>query len=318
MDFMYAVIAFIVVTGTTVGTAWLAEQWDPAVRRLRGLAVGSGGAAPPVSILRWEDAGTRPAQWRRTLEKLGRAFLGRDPSRQEARQTAVRRRLLWAGFQNPRTVQVFLGAKVLLAFGMGYVYALHGLAARKFFPQVLLVSTILGVIGLFLPDLWLYRRIKKRQQLITNALPDLLDLLVVCVEAGLALDGAIAKVTEPDLAKSTPLHEELHRTHLEFRAGLPRAEALYAMGERTGVDEVRTIVGAFAHTEKLGTSLGDTLRVHAEAARVKRRHRAEKAAHTAPLKMLFPMVFFLLPAIIVVTLGPAVLKIVQLFGPVTR
>lgn len=315
MEAIYAVVAFVLVAGVTAGIALLAQLWDPLVERLRG----PGGPRSPgpsaVSILRWEEVEPRELpQWRRTMEKFGRALLGRAPETRQARQSAVRRRLVWAGFQDPRSVQAFLGAKVFTAFGLAYSYTLYGLAVKRVLPQLLLVSVVLAIIGFFLPDLWLYWKIKKRKLLILHAVPDVLDLLVVCVEAGLALDAAFARVTNPELGKGTPLHEELRRVHLEFRAGRPRAEALHGLGERTGVEEVRRIVAAFVQTEKLGTSLADTLRVHAEAARVKRRHRAEKAAYMAPLKMMFPIVFFLFPAIFVVTLAPALLKIAELLG----
>ncbi len=318
MEILYALIAFLVVAGVTAGVALLAEQWDPVARRLRGLERTGAGAMAAVSILRWDERREPSSPWRRTIERLGRALLARAPATQEARHSAVRQRLVRAGFDNPRTVYLFLGAKVALAIGLAYSYTLYGLHIKRVLPQVLLVSVILAIIGFFLPNFWLSQRIRQRQRLIQNALPDVLDLLVVCVEAGLALDGAIAKITAPDLSTGTPLHEELRRVHLEFRAGRPRAEALRALSERTGVDEVRTIVGTFVQTDKLGTSLANTLRVHADAARVQRRHRAEKAAHLAPLKMLFPIVLFLFPSIFVVTAAPATLRVVEAMKAVLK
>src|SRR5574341_1184792 len=319
MELVYALTAFLLVAGVTAGVALLAEYWDPVARRLRGPQGPGTEAAAGVSVLRWEDEAKAPTrQWRRTVEKLGRVLLGRAPASQQARWSAARKRLMWAGFENPRGVPLFLGIKVVMGFGLAYSYTLYGLAIKRVVPQVLLVSIILGILGFFLPDLWLSQRIKERHRLIRNALPDVLDLLVVCVEAGLALDAAIAKVTDPEFSKITPLHDELRRVHLEFRAGRPRAEALHALSERTGVDGVRTVVGAFVQTEKLGTSLANTLRVHADAARVQRRHRAEKAAYMAPLKMLFPIVCFLFPAIFVVTIAPALMKVSEVFQGLLR
>ena len=131
----------------------------------------------------------------------------------------------------------------------------------------------------------------------------------------MGLDAAVAKVTDPDIMTvATPLHKEMRRMHLEFRAGRPRTEAMHALGERTGVDAVRKIVAAFVQTEKLGTSLAKTLRIHAETSRVQRRLRAEKQAHLAPLKMLFPIVFFLFPAFLVVMGLPPLLKIIEVFS----
>ncbi len=315
MLLFYAVFSFLLVLVVTIGTANVVMRWDPIAKRLGVPDAEGRRAATDFSILRWEEKDSRDLpQWRRTLEKLGRALLGSDPSTKEARQSATRRRLTWAGFSNPNSVLVFLGSKAVIAFAFGYSYILYGLAVRKVLPQVLLVSLILGCIGFFLPDIWLRFQIKKRQRSITNTLPDVLDLLVVCVEAGLALDAAIARVSDPEMGHVTPLHSELRRLHLESRAGRPMGEALRALGERTGEEGVRRVVAAFIQTEKLGTSLADTLRVHAESSRIQRRHRAEKAAQLAPLKMLFPIVLFLFPAIFVVTLVPAMLKILELFG----
>jgi tight adherence protein C len=131
------------------------------------------------------------------------------------------------------------------------------------------------------------------------------------VEAGLGFDAAVARIADQP-TRPSPLHDELRRMHLEVRAGRPRQEALRALAERTGVEEMRSIVGAFIQTEKLGTPLGKTLRVHADAARVQRRHRAEEQAHLAPLKMLFPTVFFLMPAFFLVTLAPSLLGLLKL------
>ena len=317
MEIFFAVTAFAIVFVVTAVVAVVALRWDPVARRLRGLEDedSGGSASSDSSILRWEEKDPRGLpQWRRTIEKLGRAILGTDPVTQKVRRTAIRRRLTWAGYNNPRAVFVYLGAKALTAFGFGYAFFLYTLASKRIVPNMLLISAALGVIGFFLPNLWLRSRIKKRQLVITNALPDVLDLLLICVESGLALDTAIARVSDPGAGKPTPLHDELIRMHLEFRAGRPRVEALHALGERTGCEEVRRIASAFAQTEKLGASLANTLRIHAEGARIKRRHRAEKAAYQAPLKMMFPIVLFLFPAIFVVTLAPAALKILEVFG----
>jgi tight adherence protein C len=220
---------------------------------------------------------------------------------------------MWAGFYEPRAVLLLLGAKVALGLGMGSLYFLYSMVALRAvpLPRLLAVSLFLGVIGFFLPDFWLHNRIKARRREIVHALPDVLDLLMVCVEAGLGFDAAVARIADQP-TRPSPLHDELRRMHLEVRAGRPRQEALRALAERTGVEEMRSIVGAFIQTEKLGTPLGKTLRVHADAARVQRRHRAEEQAHLAPLKMLFPTVFFLMPAFFLVTLAPSLLGLLKL------
>ncbi len=315
MGIGYVVFAFLAVFTVTAGVALLVIWLDPVSRRLRATGGGTTETAADVSVFRWGDPTKRAPQWRRTLEKLGQAILGHTPETQGARYSSLRGRLVWAGFDNPMNVPLFVGTKVVLGLGLAYSYTLYGLMIQRVLPNLLLSSLVLGVIGFFLPDFWLSQRVKERKRLISNALPDVLDLLVVCVEAGMGLDAAVAKVTDPDVVPvPTALHKEMRRMHLEFRAGRPRTEALHALGERTGVDDLRKIVAAFIQTEKLGTSLASTLRVHAEASRVARRLRAERQAQLAPVKMLFPIVFFLFPAFIIVMILPPMLKIAAFFG----
>jgi tight adherence protein C len=318
MDVLLAVISFAVVAGLTLAATGIARRWDPVARRLRGLQAGTASRNEELTVLRWDDKAAGPSPWQRILERLGTLLLPRRGEEQEVRKSVLRLRLIQGGFDHPRSVALFLGSKIALAGAFAYGYTLYGLSVHRVLPNLLLVSLVLAGIGFFLPDFWLSQRIKVRRRLIANALPDVLDLLVVCVEAGLGLDAAIARVTEPGLSVQTPLHEELRRVHLEFRLGRARDEALRALSERTGVDHVASVVGAFIQTEKLGTSLAHTLRVHAEAARVMRRHRAEKAAYLAPVKMLFPIVFFLFPAVFVVTVAPAVLRVMQAFRGLAR
>jgi tight adherence protein C len=217
-------------------------------------------------------------------------------------------------------VLLLIGAKVGLAVLGGAGYFFYTTLALRIVPtpRLLAISLFLAVIGFFFPDYWLRNRIKARQREITHTLPDVLDLLMVCVEAGMGFDAAVARVAEQPEGRHSPLHQEMLRMHLEVRAGRPRAEALRALGARTGVDDVGAMVTAFIQTEKLGTPLGKTLRVHADSARVKRRHRAEERAHLAPLKMLFPTIFFLMPSFFLVTLAPSLLGLMRLLNALGR
>lgn len=301
----YAILAFAIVGGVAyLAGALLLRRWSP-VERERFHA-----AAPetlPASILRWEERAR--AGWERALERHARFFGPRDP----AKVSRIRQRLAWGGYHNPRTLTYFIGAKVGTSFLCGYSYLLYGLTIQRALPHILPISIILAILGFFLPDLWLRNRIRSRQREIVHALPDVLDLLMVCVEAGMGFDAAVSRVTERPEARLSPLHQEMLRMHHEVRVGRPREEALRAFGERTGVQEVKSVVAAFIQTERLGTTLGRTLRVHAESARVKRRHRAEEQAHKAPLKMLFPTIFFLMPVFLLVTLVPAFLRLLETF-----
>jgi tight adherence protein C len=306
------ILSFLVVAGLTFLAGMALLRWWPAVQRerLTAQAPWSG----PTSILRWKDEPA--AAWQRTAERIGRAVAGSP----EAAPSKYRQRLLWAGYYEPRAVLLLIGAKVGLAILAGPGSFLYAVLALRIVPapRLIAISLFLAVIGFFFPDFWLRNRIKARQREITHGLPDVLDLLMVCVEAGMGFDAAVARVAEQPENRHRPLQQEMLRMHLEVRAGRPRAEALRALGERTGVDDIKAMVTAFVQTEKLGTPLGKTLRVHADSARVRRRHRAEERAHLAPLKMLFPTVFFLMPSFFLVTMAPSLLGLLKLLKALGR
>ena len=164
---------------------------------------------------------------------------------------------------------------------------------------------------------WLSRITSKRQKVITNGLPDLLDLLIVCLEAGSSLDQAIVKATDELELAYPPLAEEFRMLITETRAGKPRLEAFKNLASRTGVDDVRALVSMLVQTDRFGTSVSQALRTHAEVSRTKRRQRAEERAAKIGVKLVFPLVFLLFPAFFTVTLGPAVVRFVRvLFGEV--
>jgi tight adherence protein C len=308
----FGILSFLIVAGVTFLAGMALLRWWPAVQRERLSAPAAGGG--PASILRWKAEPA--AAWERTAERIGRAMAGSP----EAAPSKYRQRLLWAGYYEPRAVLLLIGAKAGLAVLGGAGYFLYTTLALRVVPtpRIIAISLFLAVFGFFFPDFWLRNRIKARQREIVHTLPDVLDLLMVCVEAGMGFDAAVARVAEQPEGRHSPLHQEMLRMHLEVRAGRPRAEALRALGERTGVDDVKAMVTAFVQTEKLGTPLGKTLRVHADSARVKRRHKAEERAHLAPLKMLLPTVFFLMPAFFLVTLAPSLLGLMRLLKALSR
>ena len=308
------VLSFLMVAGVTFLAGMALLRWWPGVQRERLRAGAPAPGAGSASILRWKDEpGTA---WERTAERIGRAVAGSP----EGAPSKYRQRLLWAGYHEPRAVLLFIGAKAGLAVLAGLGYFLYTTVALRVVPapRLLAISLIFAVVGFFLPDFWLHNRIKARKREIVNALPDVLDMLMVCVEAGMGFDAAVARVAEQPENRRSPLHQEMLRMHLEVRAGRPRTEALRAFGERTGADEIKAMVTAFVQTEKLGTPLGKTLRVHADSARVQRRHRAEERAHLAPLKMLFPTVFFLMPSFFLVTMAPSLLGLLKLLKALGR
>lgn len=296
----FALIAFVVVAGSTFLSGALLLRWWPGLRRERLMAPIS--EAGPATILRWQTA---RAGWQRLVERLGGVAGPKDG----ARLSKHRERLAWAGYHDPRAVLVFRGVKVAMALVLGMTYPLVGLFTLRVAPNLLLHSVMLGAAGFFVPNLWLHRRAKARQEDVVNALPDVLDLLTVCVEGGMGFDAALARVAEQPEARNSAFHQELRRMILELRAGRPRQEALRALADRCGVQEVNAMVSVFIQTDRLGTSMGKTLRVHADSSRIERRHRAEARAYVAPLKMIFPTALFLMPAFMLVAMGPSLLKI---------
>ncbi|HKU26526.1 MAG TPA: type II secretion system F family protein [Candidatus Sulfotelmatobacter sp.] len=223
----------------------------------------------------------------------------------------TRKWLIQAGYRDAIDVKYYSGSRLLCA-AIGFLLVFLFLGFKD--PPLLL-----GVAGLgfFLPRFALKRMIRHRQQRIRLGLPDALDLTVICVEAGLALDQALMRVGQ-DLHHAHPdLSEEFHLVNLEMRAGKPRAEALRNLVDRTGVDDIRALVGTLIQTDRFGTSVAQALRVHSDSLRTERRQRAEEQAAKTTIKMVPPLVIFVLPSIIFVTIGPAVIELVRQLAPVT-
>lgn len=221
----------------------------------------------------------------------------------------TRKWLIQAGYRDNRHLTMYVGSRVLFTFlGMVAVVAVEGT-----FDPLMMVGV--GGLGFFLPRFILKRKIRDRQKRITLGLPDALDLTVICVEVGLGLDQALLRVGE-DLHHAHPeLSDEFRLVNLEMRAGKPRAEALRNLVERTGVDDIRSLVGTLIQTDRFGTSVAQALRVHSDSLRTERRQRAEEQAAKTTIKMVVPLALFVLPSIIFVTLGPAVIQLARMLLP---
>ena len=222
--------------------------------------------------------------------------------------TTLQRRLDLAGNPSGWTPDRILAAKGLGLFVLGGLGALYGVRAIG----LLVVCTVVaGAAGFFLPDVLLYNAGIKRQEKIQKALPDALDMLTVCVEAGLGFDAALAQV-----ARNTtgPLAAEFSRVLQEIQIGESRSQALRAMTERTTVPELRSFVSALVQAGELGITIADVLREQAKEMRLRRQQRAEEKAAKVPVKILFPLVFCLFPSLFIVIIGPGALSIMRLFG----
>jgi tight adherence protein C len=230
-----------------------------------------------------------------------------------ANAQAVSVRLARAGAPPSLTVEVFLGLKLAAAVVSAAVAVLMQLLVlTPSTPIMIAVWTVVsGIVGLFLPDLWVKDRTKKRQKAITLVLPDTIDILSISVEAGLGFDAAISRICQK---AQNPLTAEFEKYLTEIRLGKARREALRQIQTRTGVDDLTTFIGAVIQADQLGVSMAKILRVQSEQLRVKRRQRAEQLAQQAPLKMLFPMILFIFPSVFIVILGPSIPQIMSAFS----
>ena len=227
----------------------------------------------------------------------------------QAEVSVVVQRLIRAGYRNESAVKIFYGSKVLVPLLLCALALVTGLADLSPF---FVYASALG-FGFLAPDFWLGRQIKKRQKLIRRGLPDVLDLLIICIEAGLSLDQATVR-TAQELRKAQPaLCDDLNVVVLEQRAGRPRDESWKHLSERTGVDSVRNLVSMLVQSEQFGTSIAKTLRVHSDTLRTQRVQQVEEMAAKTSVKLVFPLVLFIFPALFLVTLGPAVILMMEQF-----
>jgi tight adherence protein C len=248
---------------------------------------------------------------RTTLPKIGAVLL---PKRKEA-AAHLQRRLLQAGFYNPHALRFFLGMKLLLMMVFPCLAGLlpYGLGVVSLQRAVLLVVSASSV-GMLVPGLWLDHQVKKRQRLLRNGLPDALDMLVLCLEGGVSLIAAFQRVTAELQIVHPELGREMNIIQREIQFGLSTGEALRKMGERCGLDDVRDLASVLLQSERFGASVVKALRLHADTWRQERQHRAEEMAQKASVKILFPTLLCIFPAIFIVLLGPAALQMAGLFS----
>ncbi|MBI2815372.1 MAG: type II secretion system F family protein [Acidobacteria bacterium] len=243
----------------------------------------------------------------RSLSSLGK-LISSSPKQLERQQ----RLMVRAGFRRSEAALVFMGTKILLAGGLLALVYFTGFYRQN--PVFILPFALaLGYVG---PDFWLTQRIRKRQQTLRLSLADALDLLVVCVEAGLGLDLALLRVSQELKIAHPELCAELDIVNAELRVGTNRTEALRGFATRTGVDDIKALVAMLIQTDRFGTSIAQSLRVHSEELRTKRRQRAQEEAAKTTVKMVPPLVFFIFPALFAVILGPAVISVARNMLPI--
>jgi tight adherence protein C len=220
----------------------------------------------------------------------------------------LRKELVRAGYRDPSAPYFYLGLRILLAIGLPLLLMVTVVPVLSSGRSMLLLVAA-AIIGYVAPSFVLGKLVQRRQTRIVDALPDTLDLMVVCVEAGLGLNQAFVRVGEEMLHAEPVITEELNLVNLEMRAGTPRTEALKNLARRTGVEDLGSLVAMLIQTDKFGTSVAKSLRVFSDSLRTRRRQRAEEAAAKTTIKMIFPLALCILPSLLVVVLGPAALHI---------
>jgi tight adherence protein C len=254
------------------------------------------------------------AQLQALLEWFAR--MNQPSNVEKVRET--RRLLINAGYRSAKASVFFVGSKLLLAIVIVCLLAMIPAKVLGFpsASKLTFFYVLAAACGYYAPALWLRRAIAARKDALQRAIPDALDLMVVCVEAGLGLDQAIGRVGEEVKRAHPALNDELNMLTLELRAGVARQEALRNLAHRTDLEELRNLVALLVQTDRFGTSIGQALRVHADAMRTTRRLKAEELAAKLPVKLLLPLVFFIFPTIIIVTVGPAIIRMVTVLFPV--
>ena len=293
--FAAAVFGFVVMAVWWVLRLLLSEEDQKLMRRLRNRETAP--AAEPTGGAKLNSLLTRVGQ------AAARPFM---PTTRE-RQSALRRQLGYAGIYSPAAVRMMAGCKVLLLAG-GLI---GGYCVGLMLGQGALGLSLGGMAGYLLPGLWLGRRIRAQQKALDRGLPDALDLLVVCVEAGLTVDAALQRVGQ-ELSMANPkLARELEITHMETRVGVSRADSLRNFAQRTGSSAINTLATMLIQAERFGTSVAQSLRIQAETLRVARQHMAEEMAAKASVKLSFPVVLFIFPAVLIVLAGPAAIGLLK-------
>ena len=302
---LFLILIFLFISGG-VFVGMQLFSGNPVRRRLEQLLSGTPAEEAPQA-----------GQWIEKVVKAAGPLARLNPPEGGWEDSALRIRFMNAGFRGSAAPVLFFAAKVLLALSAPFMCFLAvTLSSAAFKGQtVFIMLTVFAALGYYLPNFVLMRLTEKRQREIFESFPDALDLLTVCVEAGLGLDAALQKVAEEMQLKSLALSEELSLVTMELRVGASKAQALRNLALRTGVEDVDTLVAMLVQAERFGTSIAASLRVHAETLRTKRRLRAEERAAKIALKLLFPLIFCIFPTLLLVLLGPGFIQIYRILLP---
>lgn len=308
MQIVILILIFLAVTGLAMSvTLWFSR--DPALRQRLNQLVNpeSKGEKSLIAGSEWQAKVIKAVG---PMAKLSTPKVGWDES-------SLRVRFMQAGLREAAWPAIYFAAKTVLALLWPGLFVLYqGVSAMQMTAtNTILVLVLLAALGYYLPNVLLANLIKHRKREVEDALPDALDMMLVCVEAGLGLDAAMNRAAGEIGLRSQSMADELSLVALELRMGVKRDHALRNMALRTGVDDVASFVAMLVQSDRFGTNVADALRIEAETMRTHRRLRAEERAAKIPLKLLFPLIFFIFPSLLLVLMGPAFISIYRVLLP---
>jgi tight adherence protein C len=312
VEFLILACVFGVVLLVCYGVMVLVGESDALRRRLESLPemtrVASSGATIRFTVA------DRP--FLKFLMRVGER-IGAKPLEDEGKATALRQRLVQAGYFAPSAITAFFSIRVILGIGLPLAFSLLSplWSTNMETGQLIGIAVTLALLGTYAPNMWVTLRVRKRQLLAREGFPDALDMLLICVEAGLGLDAAIDRVGLEVNRAHPILAMQFAMLSAELRAGRRREDALRNLSERIGIDEVASLVTLLVQSEKLGTSLAQTLRVHADEMRAKRMLKAEEKAAMLPVLLSVPLVLCILPALLTVVMTPAIIRVIRQLLP---
>jgi len=301
MIWLLTIFTFIATAGVVVALVYAFSPGEVSIATRLGRLAGI------VESVRDEPkfAERQKERVRDTLANVGKML----PAPTTDKATRTQLLMIRAGYRSSEALLAMRGVKVILPIAALVGVYFSGLYRINAF----FIPVVAFALGYLLPDMWLTWRVSARQRKLRRGLPDALDLLVICVEAGLGLDQALLKVSQDMKITHSQLSEELQFVNLEMRIGKTRVDALRELARRTGLDDIKALTAMLIQTERFGTSIAQSLRVYSDDMRIKRRQRAEEMSAKTSVKMVPPLVFFIFPALMVVILGPAVLTLIQQF-----
>ena len=308
MQMLILVLVFFAVTGLALGAAFWFNRGEAVKQRLDQLVSHEGSG---------EKSLTAGSEWQAKVVRIVGPMARLSATKTGWEESTLRVRFTRAGLREASWPAVYFASKTVLALLLPGLFVMYqGLSSVQLTLNTnVLILLLLVAIGYFLPNVLLANATSRRQGELQDALPDALDLMLVCVEAGLGLDAAMNRAAGEIGLRSEALSDELNLVALELRMGIKREHALRNLALRTGVDDISSFVAMLVQADRFGTNVADALRIQAETMRTHRRRRAEERAAKIPLKLLFPLIFFIFPSLMLVLMGPAMISIYRVLLP---